>query len=46
MIIPKGARRGTRVMGERFAYLTCHRRRAGLMPTDRQASRPLTVRPH
>jgi quercetin dioxygenase-like cupin family protein len=32
MIIPKGARRGTRVMGERFAYLTCHRRRAGLIP--------------
>lgn len=33
MIVPKGARRGTRVMGERFAYLTCHRRRPGLMPT-------------
>lgn len=33
MIVPKGARRSTRVMGERFAYLTCHRRRAGLMPT-------------
>jgi quercetin dioxygenase-like cupin family protein len=33
MIIPKGARRSTHVMGERFAYLTCHRRRAGLMPT-------------
>lgn len=33
VIVPKGARRSTRVMGDRFAYLTCHRRRAGLIPT-------------
>lgn len=33
VIVPKGARRGTRAFGGRFAYLTCHRRRAGLWPT-------------
>jgi quercetin dioxygenase-like cupin family protein len=33
VIVPKGARRSTKVMGDRFSYLTCHRRRAGLMPT-------------
>ena len=33
VIVPKGARRSTRVMGDRFAYLTCHRRRPGLIPT-------------
>ena len=32
LIVPKGARRGTRGVSERFAYLTCHRRRAGLWP--------------
>jgi quercetin dioxygenase-like cupin family protein len=30
LIVPKGARRGTRALSDRFAYLTCHRRRAGL----------------
>ena len=32
VIIPKGARRALRSTGGRFAYLTCHRRRAGLWP--------------
>ena len=33
LLIPKGARRGTRAgHDEAFAYLTCHRRRAGLWP--------------
>jgi quercetin dioxygenase-like cupin family protein len=32
LLIPKGARRGTRAGEEAFAYLTCHRRRAGLWP--------------
>jgi mannose-6-phosphate isomerase-like protein (cupin superfamily) len=33
VLIPKGARRSIRAAGERFAYLTCHRRRQGLWPT-------------
>lgn len=37
VVIPKGARRATHAISQRFAYLTCHRRRAGLWPT---------VRPH
>jgi mannose-6-phosphate isomerase-like protein (cupin superfamily) len=32
IIIPKEARRAIRSTGGRFAYLTCHRRRAGLWP--------------
>lgn len=32
LIIPKGARRAIRSSDERFVYLSCHRRRAGLMP--------------
>ena len=32
IVIPKGARRSIRGIGGRFAYLTCHRRRAGLWP--------------
>src|SRR5262245_48589235 len=32
VLVPKGTRRSTRAAGERFAYLTCHRRRAGLWP--------------
>jgi quercetin dioxygenase-like cupin family protein len=35
VLIPKGARRGTRSTSERFAYLTCHRKRGGLMPVAR-----------
>lgn len=33
LIIAKGARRAIRPIGGRFAYLSCHRRRAGLWPT-------------
>jgi mannose-6-phosphate isomerase-like protein (cupin superfamily) len=32
VLIPKGARRAIRSTHGRFAYLTCHRRRAGLWP--------------
>lgn len=34
-VVPKGAQRATRCDGEHFAYLTCHRRRAGLWPEVR-----------
>jgi quercetin dioxygenase-like cupin family protein len=34
--IPKGARRAIHAASDDFAYLTCHRRRAGLMPTRRR----------
>jgi quercetin dioxygenase-like cupin family protein len=30
VLVPRGARRGTRATTERFAYLTVHRRRQGL----------------
>ena len=33
LVVPKGARRGTRGVSDRFAYLTCHRRRGGLWPS-------------
>ncbi len=33
VVVPKGARRAIQAGGVRFAYLTCHRRRAGLWPT-------------
>jgi mannose-6-phosphate isomerase-like protein (cupin superfamily) len=32
LVIPKGATCGTQSMSDRFAYLTCHRRRGGLWP--------------
>jgi quercetin dioxygenase-like cupin family protein len=32
VLIPKGARRSTQAVSDPFAYLTCHRRRAGLWP--------------
>lgn len=35
LVIPKGARRATQGVSDRFAYLTCHRRRPGLLPTKR-----------
>ena len=38
LVIPKGTRRAIASAGGRFAYLTCHRRRAGLWPTN--APRP------
>lgn len=31
-IVPKGASRSIQASGDRFAYLTCHGRRRGLMP--------------
>ena len=34
VLVRKGARRGTRASGGRFAYLTCHRRRPGLWPAS------------
>lgn len=37
LVIPKGARRAIRATSERFAYLTCHRRRAALWPTVQPA---------
>jgi mannose-6-phosphate isomerase-like protein (cupin superfamily) len=33
LLIPKGAERAIESVGERFSYLSVHRRRAGLMPT-------------
>jgi len=33
LVIPKSARRSTTGMSAPFAYLTCHRRRAGLRPS-------------
>jgi quercetin dioxygenase-like cupin family protein len=35
-LIPRGARRSIRAGAERFAYLTCHRRRRGLWPAPPQ----------
>jgi quercetin dioxygenase-like cupin family protein len=32
VIVPKGTRRGTRGVSDRFAYLSCYRRRSGLRP--------------
>jgi len=32
IVIPKGTRRSFRATGDRFAYLTCHRRRGRLWP--------------
>ena len=32
LVVPRGARRAIAGSGERFAYLTCHRRRVGLWP--------------
>jgi quercetin dioxygenase-like cupin family protein len=34
--IPKGARRAIRAGSDRFAYLTCHRRRSALLPAARR----------
>lgn len=33
LYVPKGARRAIRAGSQGLAYLTCHRRRGGLMPT-------------
>jgi mannose-6-phosphate isomerase-like protein (cupin superfamily) len=32
VLIPKGSHRSVRCEGDPFAYLSCHRRRAGLIP--------------
>ncbi len=32
LLVPKGTRRSTRALSDRFAYLTSHRRRSGLWP--------------
>ncbi len=37
-IVPKGTERSIRSNGDRFAYLTCHGQRRGLMPTVRKKS--------
>ena len=37
--VPKNARRGIRAGSQGVTYLTCHRRRGGLMPTPRNATR-------
>ena len=33
LLVPKGMRRSTRALSDRFAYLTSHRRRPGLWPS-------------
>lgn len=35
LVVPKGARRAIHSASDPFAYLTCHRRRAGLWPASR-----------
>lgn len=35
VLVPKGRWRGTLARSDRFAYLTCHRARSGLMPAPR-----------
>jgi quercetin dioxygenase-like cupin family protein len=40
LVVPKGARRSITSNEGRFAYLSCHRRRTGLMPTVTRAARP------
>ena len=38
LYVPKGVRRAIRAGGQGVVYLTCHRRRGGLMPTPRSAT--------
>jgi hypothetical protein len=40
VIIPKGSQRAIHCDGDHFAYLTCHRRRAGLVPSVTQPRDP------
>lgn len=40
LVVPKGARRAISNAGDRFAYLSCHRRRADLWPTGLSRSAP------
>ncbi|HEX6540157.1 MAG TPA: cupin domain-containing protein [Ktedonobacterales bacterium] len=37
LYVPKNVRRGIRAGNQGVVYLTCHRRRGGLMPTPRRA---------
>ncbi len=39
VLIPKGVRRSTQAVSDSFAYLTCHRRRAGLRLIRRESRR-------
>ena len=38
LYVPKGLRRGIHAGDQGVVYLTCHRRRGGLMPTRRQTT--------
>ncbi|MBI3965520.1 MAG: cupin domain-containing protein [Chloroflexi bacterium] len=40
LVVPKGRRRAIVAGADRFAYLTCHRRRGGLQPATRATSSP------
>jgi quercetin dioxygenase-like cupin family protein len=40
VLVPKGTRRQIQAEGERFAYLTCHRRRPHLWPVNASPPRP------
>ncbi len=40
VLVPKGTRRQILAEGERFAYLTCHRRRPRLWPVNAPRPRP------
>lgn len=39
LYIPKHVRRGIRASSQGMVYLTCHRRRSGLMPTPRATAK-------
>lgn len=43
-IVPKGRERSIRANGDRFAYLTCHGQRRGLMPTTKKPAPPIVTR--
>ncbi len=43
IVIPKGSSRSIRCAADRFAYLSCHRRRAGLWPE--RVPRPTVSQP-
>jgi quercetin dioxygenase-like cupin family protein len=36
LVIPRGAERSVHSTSDDFAYVTCHQRRAGLQPQDKQ----------
>jgi quercetin dioxygenase-like cupin family protein len=43
IVVPKGSSRSIRCIADHFAYLSCHRRRAGLWPDG--VPRPSSVQP-